>query len=89
MIKREDSMDVDYGQVDLPSPLAEAVPKQKMMIVPEEKLEGRIKPSILLNAFRVYTAAKSLFNSIRATHIYSVEPSKFMVGPPFRCILES
>jgi hypothetical protein len=42
-------MDIDGVQLDLPSPLAETVPKQKMMVVPEEKLEGKITPSISVN----------------------------------------
>jgi len=33
-------MDVDGGQLDTPSPSAEKVPKQMMMVVPVEKLEG-------------------------------------------------
>jgi hypothetical protein len=44
-------MDIDGVQADLPSPLAETVPKQKMMVVPEEKLEGRATPSISLSEF--------------------------------------
>jgi len=44
-------MDIDSVQLDLPSPLAEMVPMQKMMVVPEEKLEGRINSSISVNGF--------------------------------------
>ncbi|KIM33153.1 hypothetical protein M408DRAFT_14022 [Serendipita vermifera MAFF 305830] len=48
-VKKDDSMDVDGVDVDAPSPMAEAVTKQKMMVVPEEKLEGiNQDPSLLV-----------------------------------------
>jgi hypothetical protein len=42
MKNEEDGMEVDGGQpvLDGPSPMAEPVPRSKMMVVPEEKLES-------------------------------------------------
>ncbi|KAG8806828.1 hypothetical protein FRC18_005882, partial [Serendipita sp. 400] len=58
-----ESMDVDGDQDlhDAPSPMADAIVPLKMLVVPEECLES----------------CKSSFRSIRAIHIYSVEPSTF------------
>ncbi|KAG8795112.1 hypothetical protein FRC16_010233 [Serendipita sp. 398] len=58
-----ESMDVDGDQdlQDAPSPMADAIVPLKMLVVPEECLES----------------CKSSFRSIRAIHIYSVEPSTF------------
>lgn len=38
-------MDIDGVEVDAPSPIAENVARQKMMVVPEEKLEGNLAHS--------------------------------------------
>ncbi|KAG8835224.1 hypothetical protein FRC17_004786 [Serendipita sp. 399] len=58
-----ESMDVDGEQdpQDAPSPLAESIVSLKVLVVPEECLEN-CKPS---------------FRTVRAVHIYSLEPSTF------------